>query len=192
MERNIAVYSSDGALLQWVDQKRCQRLVDGGRVARVVKTRLGRVRRVTLFRMVGEWKPSFLSDYDGTRYSFRQHLADGHQCHRLAALGDKPWTPRAPRTMGEPLYKSEPLNASEPQGREHQNQKRANSTRGFQSHTQWPAHVVHQWPRCVRFNCLIERAHQKGSLRLAGMTSATATRPPESLLTNPTGRRPHQ
>lgn len=88
MERNIAVYSSDGALLQWVDQKRCQRLVDGGRVARVVKTRLGRVRRVTLFRMAGEWKPSFLSDYDGTRYSFRQHLADGHQCHRLAALGD--------------------------------------------------------------------------------------------------------
>ena len=49
---------------------------------------LGRVRRVTLFRMAGEWKPSFLSDYDGTRYSFRQHLADGHQCHRLAALGD--------------------------------------------------------------------------------------------------------
>jgi hypothetical protein len=88
MERNIAVYSSDGALLQWIDQKRCQRLVDCGRVARVVKTRLGRVRRLTLLRMAGEWQPSFLSDYNGTQYSFRQHLADGHRCHRLAALGD--------------------------------------------------------------------------------------------------------
>lgn len=88
MERNIAVYNHDGQLVQWIELKRCQRLIDGGRVARIVKTRLGRIRRVTLLRMAGEWPPSFLTDYDGTRYSFRQHLADGHRCHRLAALGD--------------------------------------------------------------------------------------------------------
>lgn len=83
MERNIAVCNHDGQLLQWIDQKRCQRLVNYGRVARVVKTRLGRIRR-----MAGEWPPSSLSDYDDTRHSFRQHLTDGHRCHRLAALGD--------------------------------------------------------------------------------------------------------
>ena len=37
MERDIAVYNCDGELLQWIDQKRFQRLVDIGRVARVVK-----------------------------------------------------------------------------------------------------------------------------------------------------------
>ena len=88
MERNYCRLFSGRRTLQWIDPKRCQRLVDYGRVARVVKTRLGRVRRVTLLRMAGEWKPSFLSDYDGTRYSFQQHLSDGHRCHRLAALGD--------------------------------------------------------------------------------------------------------
>lgn len=80
MERDIAVYTCDGQLLQWIDRKRCQRLVDIGRVARVVKTRTGRVRRITLLQMPGEWKPSLLSDYKGTKYSFRQHLDDGRRC----------------------------------------------------------------------------------------------------------------
>jgi hypothetical protein len=90
MERNIAVYSSDGALLQWIDQKRCQRLVDCGRVARVVKTRLGRVRRLTLLRMAGEWQPSFLSDYNGTQYSsgnISQMATDVTASPRLATTG---------------------------------------------------------------------------------------------------------
>ena len=51
MERNIAVYNCDGELLQWIDQKRFLRLVDVWRVARVVKTRTGRVRPITLLRM---------------------------------------------------------------------------------------------------------------------------------------------
>ena len=88
MERNIAVYNCDGELLQWIDQKRFLRLVDVGRVARVVKTRTGRVRRITLVHMPGEWKPSLLSDYKGTKYSFHQHLDDGRRCYRLRALGD--------------------------------------------------------------------------------------------------------
>jgi hypothetical protein len=40
--------------------------------------------------MPGEPRPSFLEDYRGTSYSFRQLLAEGHRCHRLRALGDKP------------------------------------------------------------------------------------------------------
>jgi hypothetical protein len=67
MEGNIAVYNCDGELLQWIDQKRCQRLVDVGRVARVVKTRAGLVRRITLRHMPGEWQPSLLSDYKEPR-----------------------------------------------------------------------------------------------------------------------------
>ena len=89
MERNIAVYNRDGELLQWIDQKRFLRLVDVGRVARVVKTRTGRVRRITLVQMPGEWKPSLFSDYKGTKYSFRQHLDDGRRFYRLRALGSR-------------------------------------------------------------------------------------------------------
>ena len=88
MERDIAVYSYDGELLQWIDLKRFRRLSDCDRLARVVKTRSGRIKRVTLRHMPGEWKPSLLSDYQGTKYSFRQYLSDGHQCYRLRALGD--------------------------------------------------------------------------------------------------------
>ena len=38
--------------------------------------------------MPGEWNPSLLSDYKGTKYSFRQHLDNGQRCYRLRALGD--------------------------------------------------------------------------------------------------------
>lgn len=88
MERTIAVYSSDGELLQWVDEGRLRRLVDYGRVARVVKNRAGRIKRATLQRMAGEPRPSRLADYQGTKYCFRQHLDDGHRCYRLRSLGD--------------------------------------------------------------------------------------------------------
>ena len=77
MERNIAVYSSDGDLLQWVDEKRFRRLAEYGRVARVTKTPTGRIKRVTLHHVAGEAKASLLSDYNGTNYCFRQHLDDG-------------------------------------------------------------------------------------------------------------------
>ena len=88
MQRDIAVYSADGELLQWVDEKRFQRLAEYGRIARVVKTRAGRVKRATLHAMPGEARPSLLSDYKGTKYCFRQHLEDGHRCYRLRSLGD--------------------------------------------------------------------------------------------------------
>jgi len=67
MERDIAVYSYDGELLQWIDLKRFRRLSECDRLARVVKARSGRIKRVTLRHMPGEWKPSLLSDYQGTK-----------------------------------------------------------------------------------------------------------------------------
>jgi hypothetical protein len=88
MERNIALYSYDGELLQWIDLGRFHRLAGLDRFARVVRTRKGQIRRVTLRPMPGEWKPSLLSDYDGTKYSFRHHLDDGHCPFRLRALGE--------------------------------------------------------------------------------------------------------
>jgi hypothetical protein len=90
MERNIAVYNYDGELVQWMDEKRLQRLIDCGRVARVVKNRVGRIKRATLHRMADEPKPSTLRDYMGTKYSFREHLVNGHRCYRLRGLGDNP------------------------------------------------------------------------------------------------------
>lgn len=89
MEANIPVYNCDGELLQWIDRTRLTRLEGLGRVARVIRGRTGRVKRVWLHRMPGEPRPSSLSDYEGTKYSFRQHLKDGHRCYRLRSLGDR-------------------------------------------------------------------------------------------------------
>jgi len=94
MEPNIAVYSCDGELLQWMDEKRLRRLIQCGRVARVVKNRAGWIKRATLHRMPGEAKPSNIRDYLGTTYSFQQRLGDGHRCYRLRALGDNPRSER--------------------------------------------------------------------------------------------------
>ncbi len=88
MERNIAVYTCDGALVQWIDEKRLARLIASGNVARVHRRRNGRISRVNLRLRAGESRPSFLADYVGTKYSFKQHLEDGHYCYRLRALGD--------------------------------------------------------------------------------------------------------
>ena len=90
MDRIFPLYSYDGELVAWINTKRFRRLDEAGRVARVVRNRTGEVKRATLLRMPGEPKPSFLEDYRGTSYSFRQRLAEGHRCHRLRALGDNP------------------------------------------------------------------------------------------------------
>ena len=41
MQRDIPVYTCDGELIQFVDEKRVLRLIEFGRVARVVKNRAG-------------------------------------------------------------------------------------------------------------------------------------------------------
>ena len=47
MQRDIAVYTCDGELIQLMDEKRVQRLIQCGRVARIVKNRAGRIKRAT-------------------------------------------------------------------------------------------------------------------------------------------------
>ncbi len=90
MQRDIPVYTCDGELIQFMDEKRVLRLVEFGRVARVVKNRAGHIKRATLHLMPGEPKPSTLRDYIGTKYSSVQPLSDGHRCYRLRSLGDNP------------------------------------------------------------------------------------------------------
>ena len=86
----IPLYCHDGELACWINSKDLRRLEDDGLIARVVKRRKGPVTRAVLHRMPGEARPQMLLDYLGTRYSFRQFLADGHFCFRLRALGDNP------------------------------------------------------------------------------------------------------
>ncbi len=87
MER-IPLYCYDGSLVRFIDRKHFRRLVDGGRV-RVVMRSKGRVARAILHRMPGEPRPILLRDLVGTKYSFRQHLANGHYCYKLRALGER-------------------------------------------------------------------------------------------------------
>jgi hypothetical protein len=84
------LYCYDGTLACWIDNKSLRRLQDDGLISRIVKRRKGPITRAVLHRMPGEARPITLLDYVGTRYSFRQNLADGHHCFRLRALGDNP------------------------------------------------------------------------------------------------------
>jgi len=86
----IPLYSYEGALLQFITPERLKRLEGLGRVRAVVRRRTGQIARVMLHRLPDDPRPLRVEDYVGTRYSFRQHLADGHKCWRLRALGDKP------------------------------------------------------------------------------------------------------
>jgi hypothetical protein len=85
MEREIPLYSYDGQLIQWVDQKRLDLLVSLNRIFRVVKHRKGHVARTTLRHMPGDPPPSLLSDYAGTRYSVIENLPHG-RCWKLRKL----------------------------------------------------------------------------------------------------------
>lgn len=89
-QSHIPVYTCDNELVQFMDEKRVLRLIQFGRVARVMKNRKGRIRRVMLRLMPGEPKPSTVRDYLGTSYSFMQPLDNGHRCYRLRSLGDNP------------------------------------------------------------------------------------------------------
>ena len=60
------------------------------RRVRIVRRSTGQIARVILHRLPGDPRPFGLADYLGTRYSHRQHLADGHECWQLRAPGDKP------------------------------------------------------------------------------------------------------
>jgi hypothetical protein len=85
----IPLYSYDGALIAWITQQRMNRLETMG-LASVVRHKKGTINRVVMHHRPGDPRPTVLRDYLGTRYSFREHLEDGHVCWRLRALGDRP------------------------------------------------------------------------------------------------------
>jgi hypothetical protein len=103
MERNIAVYNCDGELLQWIDQKRFRRLVDVGRVARVVKTRTGRIRRIKLVQMPGEWKPSLLS---GMRAANDRTIRTSRIVARPSTTPSAPLPQKSPICIGAPILRA--------------------------------------------------------------------------------------
>ena len=82
----IPLYSYDGALIAWITEQRMNRLERMG-LARVVRHKKGTINRVVMHYRPGDPKPTELTDYLGTRYSFREHLDDGHVCWNLRRLG---------------------------------------------------------------------------------------------------------
>ena len=84
--REFPLYTFDGALIAWISQARINRLEKLG-LARVLRHKKGTINRVVMHQRAGEPRPTALRDYLGTRYSFREHLEDGHVAWELRRLG---------------------------------------------------------------------------------------------------------
>jgi hypothetical protein len=82
----IPLYAYDGALVERASEQRIARLEKNGLV-RVVRHPKGHVNRAVYRKRVSDPKAMKLAEYLGTRYSFREPLADGHICWRLKRLG---------------------------------------------------------------------------------------------------------
>jgi hypothetical protein len=87
MDNQIPLYSSDGELLDWIGQKRVDRLIAADMVA-VVHTRKGKIRRLNLRQRPDGPTPNCIADYIGTRYSFRERLDNGRIVWSLKKLGE--------------------------------------------------------------------------------------------------------
>jgi hypothetical protein len=86
MNNQIPLYSPDGELLDWIEQKRMERLVAADLVM-AVRTRKGEIRRLVLRRGADDPKPNCIADYLGTCYSFRERLDSGRLVWALKKLG---------------------------------------------------------------------------------------------------------
>lgn len=86
MQNGIPLYSFDGGLLDWISESRMKRLDRLGLI-NIIRHKKGHVARCILHRRPGDPKPVRLEDYLGTRYSFKEHLDNGHLCWRLRRLG---------------------------------------------------------------------------------------------------------
>ena len=91
MERTIPLYTPDGELCNWITEPHMLRLERLDLIT-VVRHKKGRVSRCTFRRRPGDPLPVPLAGYLGTRYSFRQHLRDGHYLwtHKRLRPGDVP------------------------------------------------------------------------------------------------------
>jgi len=89
---SIPVYRADGSLCCTANEERLARLQSVGLIARVVRSRKGEAKRAILFVGPGEPSPILAGDLGGTRYSFREHLPDGHYiwAHKRLRPGEVP------------------------------------------------------------------------------------------------------
>ena len=99
MEPTIPLYTADGELCDWITEPHMLRLEELELIT-VVRHKKGRVARCTFRRRPGDPLPVPLAGYLGTRYSFREHLLDGHYvwAHKRLRQGGGP----AQNTEGEP------------------------------------------------------------------------------------------
>ncbi len=83
---SIPVYRADHSLYAHVSQQGLEGLRSAGLVARVVRSRKGDIKRVSLFGRPGELGPTPAGAYLGTRYIFREQLESGSRCWRHKRL----------------------------------------------------------------------------------------------------------
>jgi hypothetical protein len=86
MQTEIPLYKFDGELCDWITPARMARL-EKLDLIQIVRHKKGHVSRCVLRQRPGDPPPAQLTDYIGTRYSFREHLENGHICWRLRRLG---------------------------------------------------------------------------------------------------------
>jgi hypothetical protein len=86
MQTEIPLYKHDGELCDWITPARMARL-EKLDLIQIVRHKKGHVSRCILRQRPGDPPPARLTDYIGTRYSFREHLENGHICWRLRRLG---------------------------------------------------------------------------------------------------------
>lgn len=86
MPKGIPLYTAAGELCDWITEQRMTRLDKLGLI-QVVRHKKGRVSRCLIRQRPGDPEPMKPSDYVGTRYSFREHLDNGHIAWTLKQLG---------------------------------------------------------------------------------------------------------
>jgi hypothetical protein len=86
MKDLIPLYSSEGELCDWIGTKRLDRLAKL-QLVKVVRSRNGAPRRAVFLRRPDDPKPGRLTDYMGTRYSYREHLENGRIAWAMKPLG---------------------------------------------------------------------------------------------------------
>lgn len=86
MNSQIPLYKADGKLVEWISPTQAERL-ERLHLVQVVRHRKGNVSRCILRQRPGDARPARLTDYVGTKYSFREHLDSGHEVWTLRRLG---------------------------------------------------------------------------------------------------------
>ena len=82
MQPTVPLYTADGELCDWITEQRVVRL-ERLDLVQVVRHKKGHVARCILRRRPGDPAPLRLGWYLGTRYSYREHLDNGHRVWAL-------------------------------------------------------------------------------------------------------------